>query len=402
MSESPSPRLATLCVHGGTPPDALTHALVPPLVQSTTYAWPALDHPPATTYARSGTPTVEALERRLALLEGGGTAICFGSGLAAIDALLRCLPPKGRIVAGRHLYGGTTRLLQRLHGERISLEFVDTSDERALEAALSTPADLLLVESPSNPTLRITPLRTAAQLARDAGALFAVDNTLLTPLYQRPIPLGADVVVHSTTKYIEGHDATLGGALVVSALHTGVGESPDGSLAARLRWIRKASGAVLAPFEAWLTLQGLKTLHLRTAQQWATAARLAARLRDHPQVVRTYYPGLEDHPGHAIHRQQATGDGGLIGLDLSTFRFAQAFTSRLKVFTLAENLGPVDSLVTHPASMTHGDLPPARRREDGISDALVRLSVGIEDPTDLEEDILQALESAARDVSGRA
>ena len=249
---------------------------------------------------------------------------------------------------------------------------------------------------PRIPTLQITNLPRATKLGHAAGALVAVDNTLLTPLYQRPLDFGADIVLHSTTKYIDGHDVTLGGAVV---LHNGTPAwraLPTGPSPRRLRWTRKSTGAVLAPFEAWLTLLGLKTLHLRTRVQWSTAARLAAVTRRHAAVVRTYYPGLPDHPGHAIHRKQATGDGGIIGLDLGALRVARAFTSRLRVVNIAENLGAADSLVTHPASMTHLDLAPERRRADGISDGLVRLSVGIEDPADLEADVLQALDFAAR------
>lgn len=398
MSREAPVRAATLCVHGGLEPDARTGALVPHLVQSTTYAWASLDRPPAITYARSGNATVELLERKLALLEGGGAAVCFGSGLAAIDALLRCTAPGGRVVAARHLYGGTTRLLQGLFAGRNRVEFVDTSAPEALRAALETSAELLLVESPSNPTLRITDLRRATELGHAAGAIVAVDNTLLTPLYQRPLELGADVSLHSTTKYLDGHDATLGGAVVLAPRHAAGEESSDRSLAVRLRWMRKATGAVLAPFEAWLTLQGSKTLHVRTRRQWSNAARLATVARAHRAVVRAHYPGLPEHPGHAVHRQQATGDGGVVGVDLGTLRAARAFTSGLRIFRIAENLGATESLVTHPASMTHVDLPAGRRGEDGISDGLVRLSLGLEDPVDLEADLLRGLELARQEA----
>ena len=396
MSGDPPAGAGTVCVHGGTSPDPQTGALVPPLVQSTTYAWPDLDHPPAITYARAGNATVQALERRLAALEDGGDAVCFGSGLAAIDALLRCPPDGGRVVAGRHLYGGTTRLLQRLYASRLRVDVVDSTDADRLEGALESPADLVFVETPSNPTLQITDLRRATRAAHGAGAVFAVDNTFLTPLYQRPLDLDADVSLHSTTKYLDGHDATLGGAVVVHARHAGAGDSPTGPLACRLRWIRKVSGSVLAPFEAWLTLQGSKTLHLRTREQWASAARIASAAREHPAVERVHYPGLPDHPGHAIHRAQSTGDGGIVALDLGDIAAAREFVSRLRVFTIAENLGATESLATHPASMTHADLTPERRREDGISDGLVRLSVGVEDPADLEADVLQALDFASK------
>lgn len=387
-------RPATQCVHAGTPPDPHTRALVPPLVQSTTYAWTDLDQPPAVTYARGGNANVAALERRLATLEGGVDAVCFASGLAAIDALLRALPPGGRVVAGRHLYGGTTRLLHRLHGG-LKTDFVDTSQEGTLEEALREPADLVLVETPSNPTLRITDIRHAARAAHAAGALLAVDNTFLTPLYQRPLELGADVSVHSTTKYIDGHNATLGGALVIPDRHAGPGNASDGPLAGRLRWIRKSTGATLAPFDAWLTLQGSKTLHLRTRQQWATARLIVEAVGGGAGVRTIHYPGIRTHQNHEVHRRQATGDGGIIALELADLESAKLFVRGLKVFTLAENLGATESLATHPASMTHADLSAARRREDGIPDGLVRLSVGVEDPDDLVEDVRHALARVA-------
>ena len=400
MRGTPTLRPASRCVHGGRTYPAGSYPLVPPLEQSTTYAWTDLDHPPALTYARSGNATTEALERRIADLEGGAAAVAFGSGLAAIDAVLRCVPRDGRIVAGRHLYGGTTRLLHSFHSSGRRVEGVDFGDEAATRSALAGPAALVLVENPSNPTLQIADLRTTAELAHDAGALFAVDNTLLTPLYQRPLDLGADIVVHSTTKYLDGHDATLGGAVVVSDRHDGEGDAPTGPLAARLRWTRKATGAVLAPFEAWLTLQGVKTLHLRTKAQWSAASRGAALASAHRAVSRAHYPGLPDHPGHALHRRQASGDGGLVGIDLGSYAAAKDFVGRLGVFTIAENLGATESIATHPASMTHADLDPVRRREDGISDGLVRLSFGVEDPADLEDDVRQALDGVAD--SGRS
>lgn len=393
MSARGLPRPATRCVHGPAAPGARGGPLAPTLVQSTTYAWPDLDHPPPVTYARSGGPTSEALERQLADLEGGGAAVTFGSGLAAIDALLRCVPRGGRVVLGRHVYGGTTRLAEHFGQDRAIVEEVDATSEPALRAALERPADLVLVESPSNPTLQVTDLRAAAELAHAAGALLAVDNTLLTPLYQRPLELGADAVVHSTTKYLEGHNRTLGGAVVVAEPQAAPGEAASGGLAARLRWTRKVAGTVLAPFEAWLTLQGMRTLHLRTRAQWGAAGRLAGVAAAHPSVVRVLYPGRSDHPGHRVHRRQASGDGGLLALDLGSYGAARAFVNALKWFTIAENLGPTESLATHPASMTHADLAPERRRADGISDGLVRLSLGVEDLRDLEADLVGALDA---------
>ncbi len=393
MSREPAPRFGTACVHAGRELEGRPAPLVPPLVQSTTYGWPDLDHPPSISYARSGNPTVERLERALATLEGGGDAVCFASGLAALDGLLRCLPAGGRVVAGRHLYGGTTRLLDRFTGGRLVVDLVDSTDPDQLRTSLERPASLVLVETPSNPTLRITDLRAAAKWAHAAGGALAVDNTLLTPLFQRPIDLGADLVVHSTTKYLDGHNATLGGAVVVGPGRPVGGVPRDGPWAERLRFVRKATGTTLAPFEAWLTLQGLKTLHLRTRAQWEAARRLAEVAHGHPAVVAVHFPGLSDHPGHEVHRRQAVGDGGLVALDLGSYGAARAFVSRLRVFTIAENLGPTESLATHPASMTHSDLTAERRRSDGIADGLVRLSLGVEDPEDLEADLRGGLDA---------
>lgn len=393
-SALPTPRPATQCVHAGVRPDPVTGAVVPPLVQSTTYAWPDLDHPPAVTYARAGNATVEALERRIAALEGGACGLAFASGTAALDALLAALPKGGRVVCGSNVYGGTVRLLERIRTDRAPVTFVDTSDPRQLKAALEEPAALVLAETPSNPTLAVTDLAATAKLAHDAQALLCVDNTFLTPLWQKPLAHGADAVLHSTTKYLDGHNATLGGALVFPERHDGAGFQQEGPLAAKVRWVRKGIGNGLAPFEAWLTLQGTKTLHLRTREQWITARRLAERLRRQPQVRRVLHPGLPDHPGHAVHRRQASGDGGIVALDLGSRDAARAFCRALRVFTLAENLGATESLATHPLSMTHTDVAPEVRRRLGITDGLVRLSVGVEDPDDLEADVVQALAAA--------
>lgn len=396
MTGTGAPRLATVCVRGGTTPDPATGALIAPIVQSTTYAWEDLAKPPPITYARSGNPNVEALERRLATLEGGADAVAFASGLAATDALLRVLPAGARVVAGRHLYGGTTRLLDRFHAGRLRVDTVDSTNAAELREALEKPCALVLVETPSNPTLAITDIRAAADAAHAADALLAVDNTFLTPLWQRPLELGADVVLHSTTKYLDGHNATLGGALVVGEPLAGPGDDADGAFSARLRWARKSTGAVLAPFEAWLTLQGTKTLHLRTTQQWATARRIATAASASPNVERVHYPTLPGHDGTAVHARQATGGGGIVSLDLRTFDAASEFCRSLEWFTIAENLGATESLVTHPASMTHASLSPERRRADGIPDGLVRLSVGVEDADDLVEDVSRALEGLER------
>lgn len=382
--------LDTQCVQGGRVEGA-DRALVQPLVQSTTYAWKSFDDRPLYSYAREGNETTLALERRLTTLENGGDTVCFTSGLAAIAALFTLLPDGARVVAGRHLYGGTTRLLSQVHCPRLVVETVDSTQSEQIEAALQEPTDLVLVETPSNPTLQITDLRHTIDVARNAGAPVAVDNTFLTPLYQRPLDLGADFSIHSTTKYLDGHNATLGGAIVLPQRHSDEGVDRDGTWSERLRWVRQATGSNLAPFEAWLTLQGIKTLHLRTKRQWESAHAVAQALQAHTAVRRVKYPGLEHHPGHQVHRAQASGDGGIVAFDLGTLDAAAAFVKSLRVFTLAENLGATESLATSPALMTHAALSPARRRADGIRDGLVRLSIGVEDPDDLVADVEQAL-----------
>jgi cystathionine beta-lyase/cystathionine gamma-synthase len=287
------------------------------------------------------------------------------------------------------------RLLERIRTDRCRVDFVDTSDLGLLRAALERPADLVIAETPSNPTLAITDIEAASKAAHGAGALLCVDNTFLTPLGQQPLAHGADVVLHSTTKYVDGHNATLGGALVFPGQHDAPGFQERGPLVARVRWVRKGIGNGLAPFEAWLTLQGCKTLHLRTREQWNSAARLAKAVRRPGVVRRVLYPGLEDHPGHAVHRRQATGDGGIVSIDLGSRDAARTFCSGLALFTLAENLGATESLATHPVSMTHTDVAPNIRRRLGITDGLVRLSVGVEDARDLEADVLCALDAVA-------
>lgn len=380
------------CVHGGFEASHAARPLTEPLVQSTTYKWHGIDDRPTYSYAREGNPTVAALERRLAALEGGGAAVCFASGLAAIDALYRLVPDGGRLLIARHLYGGSTRLAKEVHGGRVHVEEFDSTDPAAVDEAFATPADLVLVETPSNPTLRITDLRHVIDAGHRAGALVAVDNTFLTPLWQEPLQLGADLSVHSTTKYLDGHDATLGGAIVVREGSDGPPEQ-HGDLAARLRWLRLATGAVLGPFEAWLTLQGCKTLHLRTRQQWASAKALAQAAVDHPAVQAVHHPGVPGHPGQHIHRQQATGDGGILALELGSLEAAARFVKALRVFQLAENLGATESLASSPALMTHAALGPEGRAKAGISDGLVRLSCGVEPTEDLVADVLAALDA---------
>jgi cystathionine beta-lyase/cystathionine gamma-synthase len=379
--------LATTALHAGRVPDPTTGALLPPIYQTTTFVQQRVGEHLGYTYSRSGNPTVSALERRLAALEGGAFALCFSTGLAATTALaLGLLRAGDRVVLSAVVYGGTWRLFtDLLAGLGVVTDAVDTGDDEALARALSTPARLLFVETPANPTLRLTDLALATRLGRVAGAVVAVDNTLLTPVLQRPLELGADVVLHSTTKFIDGHNATVGGALIVD----------DAALAERLAWTRNAIGAIQSPWNAWLTLQGVKTLPLRMERHCANALTVARFLAGHPAVTRICYPGLDDFPQAALARRQQRSGGALIAFEVSGGAPAGArLMAALRVCSLAENLGAAETLVTHPATMTHAAVPAERRAAAGITDGLVRLSVGLEDPQDLVADLAQALATA--------
>ena len=376
--------LATTALHAGRVPDPTTGALLPPIYQTTTYVQQRVGEHRGYTYSRTANPTVAALERRLAALEGATHALCFSTGLAATVALaLGVLRAGDRVVLSAVVYGGTYRLFcDLLAGFGVITEPVDTGDDAALVRALERPARLLLVETPANPTLRLTDLARASALGHAAGALVVVDNTLLTPVLQRPLELGADLVLHSTTKFIEGHNATVGGALITR----------DAALAERLQWTRNAIGAIQSPWNAWLTLQGVKTLPLRMARHGANALEVARYLAGHPRVVRLLYPGLASFPQAELARRQQRGGGALIAFEVEGGVEAGArLMSALRVCSLAENLGAAETLVTHPASMTHAAVPPAERAAVGITDGLVRLSVGLEDPRDLIADLDQAL-----------
>ena len=379
--------LDTLALHAGRVPDPTTGALLPPIYQTTTYVQARVGEHLGYTYSRTANPTVTALERRLAALEGGEHALAFSTGLAATAALaLGLLRAGDRVVLSAVVYGGTYRLFaDLLAGFGVVTESVDTGDGEALARALATPARLLFVESPANPTLRLTDLALAARLGREAGAVVVVDNTLLTPALQRPLQLGADVVLHSTTKYIEGHNATVGGALVTS----------DAALAERLGWTRNAIGAIQSPWNAWLTLQGVKTLPLRMRRHCENALAVARFLAAHPRVRWIAYPGLETFPQAGLARRQQGAGGALVAFEVEGGAEAGArLMAALRLWSLAENLGAAESLVTHPASMTHAAVPREAREAAGIGDGLVRLSVGLEEPGDLIADLAQALEAA--------
>lgn len=377
-------RISTRAIHAGLTPDPATGAILTPIYQSTTFRQAAVGVHQGYTYSRQANPTVEALERNLGGLEQALPAAAFATGLAALSTLfLSELKAGDHVVLGDVIYGGTVRLLRRvLDRFGIACSLVDTTSEEALRAALARPTRLVLIESPGNPTLTLTDIAAVARIAREAGALVAVDNTLLTAALQRPLDLGADVVVYSTTKYIEGHNATVGGALVTR----------DAALLERIKFVRNATGCPQSPLEAWLTLRGLKTLPLRMAQHSANALRVAEWLERHPRVSWIAYPGLATFPQRELAQRQQGGGGGMIAFEVKGgTAAAHTLMSSVRLCALAENLGAVESLITHPATMTHGSLTTDERRAMGVSDGLVRLSVGLEDPDCIIEDLERAL-----------
>ena len=374
----------TLALHAGTPPDPTTGAILTPIYQTTTYRQERVGQDKGFTYSRSANPTVSALERRLAALEGAEFCTCYATGLAATSVLgLALLRSGDRVIVSQAVYGGTVRLFRQvLEPFGVEAEFIDTSDEKALADALQKPARFLFIETPANPTLKLTDIELAARLAKEAGALLVVDNTLLTPALQRPFDVGADIVLHSTTKFIEGHNATVGGALITR----------DAELHDRLAFARNAIGAIQSPFPAWLTLQGVKTLPLRMAQHSANALKIARFLDRHTRVTKLSYPGLESFPQFELAQRQQKSGGALIAFEVEGgVEAGIRLMNSVRLCALAENLGAAETLVTHPASMTHADVPPEQRQAAGITDGLVRLSVGLEAVDDLIADLRQAL-----------
>ncbi|MGH7564666.1 MAG: trans-sulfuration enzyme family protein [Gemmatimonadota bacterium] len=388
MAETPpSPdgrRFATLAIHAGQEPDPVTGAVMTPVYQTSTYVQEGVGRHKGYEYARTQNRTREAFEACIAALEGATHGIAFGSGTAAIHAVMTLLSGGDHVVAGENLYGGTHRLFdQVLSRFGLVFDYVDTRDRAAVERAIIRGSRMLYVETPSNPLMRLTDLSAMASLADEAGLILVVDNTFMTPYFQRPIELGARLVVHSTTKFLNGHSDMVGGVVVTR----------DAELAERLRFIQNSVGAVPGPLDCWLALRGLKTLHVRMERSEASARDLAAWLADHPKVEAVLYPGLPDHPQLDLARRQMSGFGGVISLEFDERDKGTRFLESLEVFQLAESLGGVESLCTHPVSMTHAAVPEAERERMGFSDRLVRLSVGIEDIEDLREDLARALEA---------
>jgi cystathionine gamma-lyase len=375
--------LATRALHVGQGPDPATGAVVVPIHLATTFAQQSPGRHQGFEYSRSGNPTRANLEACLASLEGATHGLAFSSGLAATTTVMLLLDPGDHVVFTEDVYGGTFRLFDKVF-QRYGLSFtaVDPTDQDAVATAMTDRTRMVWLESPTNPLLRVVDLDAVSELVHGAGALVAVDSTFASPVLQRPLELGADLVIHSSTKFLGGHSDVLGGAVLTS----------DDALAERLRFHQNAVGAVPSPFDCWLLLRGLKTLQLRVQRQCENALAIARWLEGQDAVVQVYYPGLESNPGHALARRQMGGYfGGVVSFEVSSGDAARSFLERLRVFTLAESLGAVESLAESPAMMTHASIPEEIRTRVGVSDGLLRLSVGIEDVDDLVADLEQAL-----------
>ena len=377
-------RFSTICIHAGQVPDPSTGAIITPIFQTATYVQDALGEHKGFEYGRTQNPTRSALEGNLAAIEGGRAAFAYASGMAAIGAITARLSTGDHVIVTDNTYGGTFRLFDKvLTRYGLTFSFVDTSNLAEIERALTPQTKLLFIETPTNPVLRLTDIKAAAGLAHRHGALVVVDNTFASPCLQRPLELGADLVVHSTTKYLNGHSDSIGGVVVAN-------RDEDVEW---LKFVQNAAGAILSPFDCWLVLRGTKTLQIRMAQHSANGLALAEYLSRHPKVTRVIYPGLPDHPHHDLaRRQMPNGFGGMLSFEVGSFARAREVLNRFKLMSLAESLGGVETLVCHPASMTHASVPADRRAAIGITDSMIRISTGIEDIEDLKEDLEQALE----------
>ncbi len=373
----------TRAIHAGVTPEPVTGAIMTPIFQTSTYVQPAVGEPKGHyDYGRTANPTREALEANLAALESGTHAVAFASGLAAIEAIVKRLSAGDHVVSEENTYGGTTRMFDRVLSRLgIAFSYVDSSDTAAVAAALRPNTRLVHVETPTNPMMRVSDIRALADVTHAAGALLSVDNTFASPYNQRPLELGADFSVHSSTKYVNGHSDVIGGIVAVC----------DEALAEELSFLRKSTGAVPGPMDCWLTLRGLKTLHVRMRQHNANGLAVARYLEAHPGVDRVLYPGLPSHPQHELAARQMEGFTGMVSVDVGTLERARALTEHCRVFALAESLGGIESLISVPALMTHASVPEERRACMGITPGLVRLSVGIEDEADLLEDLERVL-----------
>jgi len=377
-------KFGTKAIHGGVHPDPATGAIMTPIYQTSTYVQEEPGKHKGFEYSRTGNPTRKALEDNLAAIENAKYGLCFGSGLAAIDAVIKMLRPGDEVVSTNDLYGGTYRIFTKIFEPLgIKFKFVDMGSVEEVRNAISSDTKILWAETPTNPMLNIVDIEAMGVLAKEKGLTFCVDNTFATPYLQNPLDLGADIVMHSVTKYLGGHSDVVMGALVTS----------NDEIAEQLYFIQNSSGAVSGPMDSFLVLRGIKTLHIRMQRHSENGRAIAEFLRSHPEVDKVYWPGFEDHPNHEVAKKQMRDFGGMLSFTVKGNDFARTMkvVSSFKVFSLAESLGGVESLAGHPASMTHAAIPKEEREKTGVLDSLIRLSVGIEDKDDLIEDLDQAL-----------
>lgn len=377
-------KIATKFIHAGAEPDPSTGAIMTPIYQTSTYVQAAPGNHKGYEYARSQNPTRKALEDALAMIENGKFGLAFSSGVAATDAVIKLLQPGDEVIAGNDMYGGTYRLFSKVF-EKFGIRFlyIDTTDPAIIQKSVTAKTKLIWLETPTNPLMSITDIAAVAAISKKAGSLLCVDNTFASPYLQNPLDLGADIVMHSSTKYLGGHSDVIQGALVMN----------DPNLREKLYFIQKSCGAVPGPMDCFLVLRGIKTLHLRMQQHCVNGKIIANWLRKHPKVGKVYWPGFEDSPGYAVANKQMRGFGGMISFTLKdeSLDAATKVLSSTRLFSLAESLGGVESLINHPASMTHASIPREERIKNGLSDSLIRLSVGIEDADDLIADLEQAI-----------
>jgi cystathionine beta-lyase/cystathionine gamma-synthase len=372
---------ATRAIHAGQRPEPLAGAIMTPVYLTSTYVQEGLGQNKGYEYARGKNPTREALERNVAALEGGRYGFAFSSGMGCLDSIMKLFRSGDHVVCGENVYGGSFRLFDRLlQNFGLRFTYVDTRDPQRIADAMTPATRMLFVETPTNPLMRITDLRASAEIAHRANALLLVDNTFASPFFQRPFDFGADIVYHSTTKYLNGHSDMVGGIAILN----------DDDLAVRLQFILNSAGAVPGPFDAWLALRGTKTLHLRMPRHDENGRTIAAWLAERLGAERVIYPGLPSHPQHDLAKAQMSGFGGMISVELDTKERAAEVLGRCRLFSLAESLGGVESLISHPASMTHASVPPERRAQLGITEGLIRLSCGVEDVGDLLSDLEHA------------
>ena len=376
----------TTIVRGRSEPDPTTGAIIPPLYQTATYVLEEVGRDKGFDYTRSSNPTRQVLEEHLAAIEGGSYGVAFSSGMASVDSCLKLLGSGDHVICSDDVYGGTSRHFNRLLvNYNMHFSYVDSQDATNVEAAIRPETKMIWIETPTNPLLRITDLDAVGKIAKKHDLLYVVDSTFATPVFLKPLEYGVDIVLHSTTKYLSGHNQLIGGAVITNR----------DDLYERLKFIQKTVGAVPGPFDCWLTILGLKTLHLRMQRHWENAEKVAAYLEGHAKVANVTYPGLVSHPGHQIAVEQMSGYSGMISFELKGgLKSGKALMNSVELCLLAESLGSVETMITHPATMTHAEVPQEERLARGFSDGLVRLSVGVEDPDDIIADLEQAFKSA--------